>query len=306
MNIGYVWMLMALTSFGAVGIFCKLSEVKKCRASALNAVSCLWSALLLAGFLTLRHFSFKAPAKVVWLAVPFGIIAAISSIAFLTGIKYGNISTSWLVINLSAAVPAAASVIIYHEMVSSRKVSGLAFAVIALFMLYNDKRVEVTRKPGSEIKQPHDLVRISAGREKLAWASLMAVAFLLNGSGPFGLRILAQMRLTDRYQYQYLLLWFASDFVLAATAFFSRHSTFDLSEIWIGAGIGLFGLTGQLGIAMALSYSVPGYLVFPLAIGGSLFVVVTCGVLVFKEKIGSYGIAGLILGAASIVTLAIP
>jgi multidrug transporter EmrE-like cation transporter len=47
----------------------------------------------------------------------------------------------------------------------------------------------------------------------------------------------------------------------------------------------------------------PGYIAFPLTTGGSLFLVATAGILLFKEKVGPYGIAGLTLGIIALVTL---
>jgi multidrug transporter EmrE-like cation transporter len=55
-----------------------------------------------------------------------------------------------------------------------------------------------------------------------------------------------------------------------------------------------------------LSSHVPGYVVFPLAVGGNLFIVVAAGLILFKEQLRSYGIIGLGLGTAALVILAIP
>ena len=42
-------------------------------------------------------------------------VAAIALWLFQRGLRYGRIATSWLLINLSSAVPTALSVIVYHE-----------------------------------------------------------------------------------------------------------------------------------------------------------------------------------------------
>jgi drug/metabolite transporter (DMT)-like permease len=78
------------------------------------------------------------------------------------------------------------------------------------------------------------------------------------------------------------------------------------SEILMGAGMGLSSVLGQLGMVMAMSSHVPGYLVFPLAIGGNLFIVVAGGLILFKERLRTYGFAGLGLGVVALVILAIP
>jgi multidrug transporter EmrE-like cation transporter len=93
---------------------------------------------------------------------------------------------------------------------------------------------------------------------------------------------------------------------MAAIVFLAKYSNPLKNEILMGAGMGLCSVLGQLGMVMALSSNVPGYLVFPVAIGGNLFIVVAGGLILFKERLRSYGVVGLVLGAAALVTLAIP
>jgi multidrug transporter EmrE-like cation transporter len=59
-------------------------------------------------------------------------------------------------------------------------------------------------------------------------------------------------------------------------------------------------------MVLAMSSRVPGYLVFPLAIGGNLFIVVAGGLILFKERLRAYGFVGLGLGVAALVILAVP
>ena len=56
---------------------------------------------------------------------------------------------------------------------------------------------------------------------------------------------------------------------------------------------------------LALEQNVPGYIVFPITTGGNLFMVAAAGVLLFREKIGPYGLAGILIGILSIVLLSI-
>jgi multidrug transporter EmrE-like cation transporter len=70
-----------------------------------------------------------------------------------------------------------------------------------------------------------------------------------------------------------------------------------------GIGMGSFG--GQLFSLMALEKGVPGYIVFPITTGGNLFLVAAAGVLLFREKIGKYGVAGILIGVLSLVLLSL-
>ena len=71
----------------------------------------------------------------------------------------------------------------------------------------------------------------------------------------------------------------------------------------MGSGLALCSVAGQLGMALALDHDIPGYVVFQVGPGGGLFLVVLAGVLVFKERISSYGIMGIVLGITSLAVL---
>jgi multidrug transporter EmrE-like cation transporter len=48
---------------------------------------------------------------------------------------------------------------------------------------------------------------------------------------------------------------------------------------------------------------VPGHVAFPITTGGSLFLVAAAGLVLFKERVGAYGLAGLALGIMALVAL---
>lgn len=154
MTMGYLYALMSLGSFGVLGLLNKVADARECRPSSISALACLWAAIMLSGFLLLfKGSGVQAPPAVLWIAIPFGVVMAISGIAFLAGLKYGKISTSWLVINLSAGVPAILSILIYGEKVSFHKAIGLALAVAALFLLYKDRAGETTEEIATPRKE---------------------------------------------------------------------------------------------------------------------------------------------------------
>jgi multidrug transporter EmrE-like cation transporter len=67
--------------------------------------------------------------------------------------------------------------------------------------------------------------------------------------------------------------------------------------------MGLCSIAGQFFTGLALSRNVAGHVAFPISTGGTLFVVALAGVFLFKERVGPFGIAGLVLGILSIVML---
>jgi hypothetical protein len=120
---------------------------------------------------------------------------------------------------------------------------------------------------------------------------MMLVAFVTNGLGPFGLKILSEEGLAA-HQWQYLICWYAGGLVFAALAFARSWSGVYRREATLGAAMGACSLAGQSFTGLSLAREVPGHIVFPITTGGSLFVVASVGILVFGERVGVYGIAG--------------
>lgn len=147
MTLGYFYILLSLSSFGLIGIVAKFADMKQCRPSAVYAAAYGWavafSALLI---IAVRNANFHTPPTIYFIALPFGVLSALGGIVFMAGIRYGKISTSWLIINLSAAIPAAGSLVFYHEPVSPRKVTVLVLAAVSVFLLWKDKQAEETKR----------------------------------------------------------------------------------------------------------------------------------------------------------------
>jgi multidrug transporter EmrE-like cation transporter len=132
----------------------------------------------------------------------------------------------------------------------------------------------------------------------------MLVAFLANGIGPFGLKVLAERGLAA-HQSQYLFFWYTGGAAFGIAALVAGRTGVRLREVVLGAAMGACSLAGQSFTALALAKGLPGHIAFPLTTGGSLFLVAVAGIVLFKERIGPYGLCGIVLGVASLVMLAI-
>ena len=137
------------------------------------------------------------------------------------------------------------------------------------------------------------------------WLRFMLAAFVANGLGPFGLKIMVEMGLSERYRYQYLLWWYVGCLVLSLAVFVATDCRIHFQKLVIAFGVGMGSFGAQFFSLLALEQKVPGYIVFPLATGGSLVLVAAAGVLLFKEKIGGYGIAGIVTGVLALVLLSL-
>jgi drug/metabolite transporter (DMT)-like permease len=136
------------------------------------------------------------------------------------------------------------------------------------------------------------------------WYRMMLIACVTNGFGAFGARVLQALGLAGTHAFLYLAFWYSAGFALALVAFLAGQRELLGREIAIGGLMGLCSSLGWVCLTTAIAKGVPGYLVFPIAIGGSLSIVAAVGVLVFKERISPYGYLGILAGIAGIVLLA--
>jgi multidrug transporter EmrE-like cation transporter len=143
------------------------------------------------------------------------------------------------------------------------------------------------------------------------WFRWMMAAFFFNGACTFGIRILAGRGLASRYTSAYLFLWYSAGALLLAlihisSRFYIRKTLAPRRvDIILGIALGTASVTGQTFLGMALGAGLPGSVVYPIALAGGLFIVVGAGFLLFRERVGPYGIAGIALGLVSIVLLSL-
>ena len=137
------------------------------------------------------------------------------------------------------------------------------------------------------------------------WFRMMMLAFACNGICTFGLRILAAQGLAERYTSVYLVAWYLAGAMLLGAFYFPRRKRTRAVDLAVGGGLGLASMAGQTSLGLALSRGLPGSVVYPIMLAGGLFIVVAAGVLLFEERVGPCGIAGIVLGITAIVLLSL-
>ena len=158
---GYFLVFWSLFSYGILGICHKLAERKRCRPQPLAAV------LMLGGFLGMNVFvllaaGYSIPPKALYTALICGTIALCALWAFQEGIKHGKIATSWLIINLSAAIPTVASIVVYQEAVSLKKLGILGLIVIAIVLVWLDRLEDLKQMENVQ----HSMVPVGSRDQK--------------------------------------------------------------------------------------------------------------------------------------------
>jgi drug/metabolite transporter (DMT)-like permease len=148
MTTGYWYMLAGLLCFAGMGVTHKMGDRWKGNALniALVAMIAACAVTLIRATIASPTWFLSFPYRIVVLAIPFGIAAAVALWLFQKGLRLGHIVTSWLLINLSTAIPTILSILIYHEPLSIRKLFTLVLIVASLLLLWWDRRSSSQRQ----------------------------------------------------------------------------------------------------------------------------------------------------------------
>jgi drug/metabolite transporter (DMT)-like permease len=139
----YAFLMLAVFALGLLGVLHKVADFRACRPEAINLFLFLGAAFLMWVAVFVRSGTdVGLPLVLMGVAAVCGFLASIAILNFQHGVRYGKISTSWLIINLSTALPTSLSIFIYHERLSPRRAAGLGLAVLALLILWLERRRE--------------------------------------------------------------------------------------------------------------------------------------------------------------------
>jgi drug/metabolite transporter (DMT)-like permease len=225
----------------------------------------------------------------------FGALAILAFWLFLYGLQFGKLTSSWIFMNLSAVVPAALSVMIYHEAITLTKILVLALVVASILLLWKDKQLE-----SLQVSTPGE---VPMRANVKIWITAMLAAFLVNGICPFGLRVLAGRGLAQQYTPVYLVYWYLAGFAFGLLGLIKGRQKISRANLVIGLIMSVASVGGQFFMGLALSNGVPGSVVYMLAMGASMCVVVLGGIVFFRERVGIYAKIGIVAGLVGAVLL---
>ncbi|MGH9328614.1 MAG: hypothetical protein ACRD2B_18250 [Terriglobia bacterium] len=137
------------------------------------------------------------------------------------------------------------------------------------------------------------------------WFLLMIVILLTNGMSSFGLKMLTGWQLPGSVKFPYLTVWYAAGLASLLIPTLFKGFRLGRKEAGLGALIAILSIGGQVTMAMALDLRVPGNIVFPVAIGGSILIVALVGWALFNERISRLSAAGVVLGFVAVILLSV-
>ena len=302
MLIGYVFLIAAIVAFGTLGIFHKVADHPDCRPKMTALLLHFWGGVLAAIYIAVMDsHGFQFPKAVLSIGACTGLIASLTLFVFQTGLKYGKISTSWLIINLTTAVPILISIIVFHEKLSASKGIGVVLVFAAIVMLWLDKRADLKSEipAGGEDLQNVAVPR-NAKTNASKWFPLMMLTFLGQGLASSSQKVLVEAHVAE-YVWQFLLTFYWIGFLVILCLSVMREKWPNRRELLTALVMAACSVVGNFSMTSALK-TVKGSIAYP-ASNGSLLMVVLGGVLIFREKIHPIGLAGIACGICAILIL---
>jgi drug/metabolite transporter (DMT)-like permease len=145
----------------------------------------------------------------------------------------------------------------------------------------------------------------SPGEKQTKWYLLMLVILLTNGMSSYGLKVIAAWGLPETDKFPYLTVWYAAGLATIGVPILFQHVRIKVREVGWSSIMAALSLGGQIAMAVALKLNVPGHVVFPIAIGGSVFIVILGGRFLFGERLNRLTTVGVSFGLAAILLLSL-
>ncbi len=152
MRSGTLLCLCGALSFGLLASVSKVAERRKCDTSTLIVWIFGWASLFMFGESLTLPGKIHITWPVIALAIVLGICAAVAYFAFQTSITSGKVTVGWLMMNLSAGVPAIVSIWIYREKLTLLKSIAFVLAFVSLLCLFQGHRLEARASIRGEVK----------------------------------------------------------------------------------------------------------------------------------------------------------
>jgi drug/metabolite transporter (DMT)-like permease len=286
---------LAALSFGSLGCVAKFAERKNCRASVLVVLLCGWAAFVMLVRSAGLPSPLSLPLKAAAVAVACGSCAAVAFYAFQFSIGFGKVSVAWMMMKISSTIPAVVSVFAYGEKLTPLKVLALGLVLLSLYFIFRGRRAETQAEPAS-----------LPGKKQAKWFLLMLVILLTNGMSAYGLKVIAAWGLPETAKFPYLTIWYAAGLLtIGVPILFQGVRFITLREAGWSSVLAALSMGGQLAMATSLKLNIPGHIVFPIAIGGSLFIVILGGRLLFGERMNRLTVGGVSFGLAAIILLSL-
>ena len=224
------------------------------------------------------------------LAVVLGVLFVAGLVFWAKAIETGGLATSVVAMRTAIVIPVLASVLYWRETPGVLEVAGAVVAVVALGLVIS----EIIR-PGR--REPASGERTKRGR---AWIWMLGV-FLVNGLVNTGAKLF-QQEMAQEQNLPFQAVIFVSAFLVTTVLYYVRRARLDRPSLFYGAALGAANLGNYLFLILALTM-LPGTVVYPATAAGEVGLMALAGVLIWRERLGARGWAGVALAVVALVLL---
>lgn len=224
------------------------------------------------------------------LAVVLGVLFVAGLVFWAKAIETGGLAMSVVAMRTAIAIPVLASVVYWREKPGVLEIAGAAVALTALGLVIS----EIVR-PARHVPAPGE--KPKAGH---AWAWMLGV-FLVNGLVNTGAKLF-QQEMPQEQSFPFQATIFVSAFLVTTVLYYLRKSRVDRSSLVYGTVLGAANLGNYLFLILALNM-LPGTVVYPATAAGEVGLMALAGLLIWRERLGVRGWAGIALAVAALVLL---
>lgn len=221
----------------------------------------------------------------------------LSGFTSIKAIQFGPLGVTWTIVRLSMLIPTFASILYWREIPLSPvntlllfRGLGIVLATAAVLMLGIDM---MRRRRNGQASHPR--------HRMLPWALWLTAAFCAQGSWEILLRSTAAFP-GDQHRHFLVMVVFLFNMVLSIPILLIPANRPRRSDLALGVMAGLCAFIGT-GVRPLVLRDVPGSIVFPVTAIAVTLLVLCAGVFRWKERLGRYGMVGMIAAIIAILLL---
>jgi hypothetical protein len=220
----------------------------------------------------------------------------LSGFAAIRSVALGPLNVSWIVLRSSAVLPVLASILVWREFAAYDRaaavgldVAGVVLTLTALLLVGLGRR----QVRGTDLRPVHP-----------RWPVWLVASFFAQGGWNIVVRATGEFDV-DAARLTFLLLAFSGSAALTVPIAAARRRPMRRRELLFGSGLGLCSVLGTGSRMLALKW-LPGVVVFPLTTGMVMVLVQLASAVVWKERLGSLGVAGIVAAIAALFLMNLP
>jgi drug/metabolite transporter (DMT)-like permease len=211
---------------------------------------------------------------------------ALAYFCFLSALKIGNYALTISIYTMTFLIPVVFSVLFWKRPVNTMLAAGIVGIIIGMAMITTAGSGKEEKKTGLWLK----------------WILFLGGAFFLTGIPQLSQAAAARLEAINLWFY--LFICFLSGALAFGLFFFFKKIRPGPSVYSFGALAALGSVAGNFFTLRALS-KLPETVVFPVTLAAPVIAAVFLSLLFFKERIKPLGYAGIAIGLAGIILLAL-